>query len=97
MGWRNTPDGELFCICNEFSCRFLLFICKLSFVEMKHMLGKKLKILLAVGAASAVMLAAGCGGGDVERPAVPPVRADEHEDAPAQQCSFPSSSGHHDL
>ena len=31
---------------------------------MKHMLGKKLKILLAVGAASAVMLAAGCGGGD---------------------------------
>lgn len=64
MGWRNTPDGELFCICNEFSCRFLLFICKLSFVEMKHMLGKKLKILLAVGAASAVMLAAGCGGGD---------------------------------
>ena len=28
------------------------------------MLGKKLKILLAVGAASAVMLAAGCGGGD---------------------------------
>ncbi len=49
MGWRNTPDGELFCICNEFSCRFLLFICKLSFVEMKHMLGKKLKILLAVG------------------------------------------------
>ena len=56
MGWRNTPDGELFCICNEFSCRFLLFICKLSFVEMKHMLGKKLKILLAVGAASAVML-----------------------------------------
>lgn len=64
MGWRNTPDGELFCICNEFSCRFLLLICKLSFVEMKHMLGKKLKILLAVGAASAVMLAAGCGGGD---------------------------------
>ena len=40
---------------------------------------------------------AGCCRRNGAGASVPSMRKADHEDALAQQCSFPSSSGHHDL